>query len=308
MLKLTHNPAAYSHDTHTIGGFSVHVYNAASLEKYVALHNVTPDEPLIPVRVLYLIHHRSGDYTYMEPIAFNLLNQLGAEKGVIAVTFDLRNHGERLVAETKNGSWREGNPSHALDMVSAIEGNVTDIKLVMDYLPAYLDLERFRNDAPFKFVNSLSGYSLGGHIVIRFAHRYPELVSAINPTIGCFDMTSLLVNRLKGTRDFDRKWFYSLYDELGLTNEQKRLYPQAFHNKVSAEDSSIFEEFPFSNVKVFACFYSQDPLVPPEISRVWVDMYLTSNPHSETFYEVGRVHDVTEGMIEAFGKWLLKLW
>lgn len=39
-------------------------------------------------------------------------------KGLIAVAFDQRNHGERLVDALGNEAWRQGNPRHAQDMFS----------------------------------------------------------------------------------------------------------------------------------------------------------------------------------------------
>lgn len=40
--------------------------------------------------------------------------------GLIAVTFDQRNHGTRLVDARSNEDWRSGNDSHALDMFGII--------------------------------------------------------------------------------------------------------------------------------------------------------------------------------------------
>lgn len=39
-------------------------------------------------------------------------------KGLIAVSFDQRNHGTREVNALANESWRQGNPTHAQDMFS----------------------------------------------------------------------------------------------------------------------------------------------------------------------------------------------
>jgi hypothetical protein len=36
--------------------------------------------------------------------------------GLIAVSFDQRNHGTRMADEASNGAWREGNKTHAQDM------------------------------------------------------------------------------------------------------------------------------------------------------------------------------------------------
>lgn len=39
-------------------------------------------------------------------------------KGLIAVAFDQRNHGSRMVEALANESWKKGNPRHAQDMFS----------------------------------------------------------------------------------------------------------------------------------------------------------------------------------------------
>jgi len=39
-------------------------------------------------------------------------------KGLIAVSFDQRNHGTREVHKLANESWKAGNPAHAADMFS----------------------------------------------------------------------------------------------------------------------------------------------------------------------------------------------
>ena len=39
-------------------------------------------------------------------------------RGLIAVSFDQRNHGTRLVDLLANEAWRQGNPRHAQDMFS----------------------------------------------------------------------------------------------------------------------------------------------------------------------------------------------
>lgn len=95
----------------------------------------------------------------------------------LVVTFDSRNHGERLVDDQKNGTWMDGNATHALDMYSIMYlnstgsksdlgiylnndrmGNVSDISLLIDLLPSFLgvDVHRF----------GVAGVSLGGHSVL----------------------------------------------------------------------------------------------------------------------------------------------
>jgi len=71
------------------------------------------------VACLWLLHGRNNTKEWMKHIATSCL--LGWQKrqpstsnvGLIAIAFDQRNHGTRLVHQAANGSWREGNETHA---------------------------------------------------------------------------------------------------------------------------------------------------------------------------------------------------
>lgn len=65
----------------------------------------------------------------MEPIAFSAINTWNehlqqsdarlSSPGLIAVSFDQRNHGSRIVNELANEDWRSGNKRHAQDMFAS---------------------------------------------------------------------------------------------------------------------------------------------------------------------------------------------
>ncbi|EAZ63741.1 hypothetical protein PICST_51371 [Scheffersomyces stipitis CBS 6054] len=315
------DPSSYSKQTFLIGGINTYVYNSAGLAEYVQSFNTQVNVLEIPINVIYLVHQRGGDYKYTESLAYTILKQYYGKKGkvdvpVICVTFDNRNHGERTVSEKNNSSWNSGNDTHGVDMISSIDGNIADLKLIMEYLPSYLNLAYYVSPllkkeylTEIKFRNVLSGYSLGGHTVIRFASRYPHLVDAINPVVGCPDMTSLLINRLFKRRpdspEFSKKYFYFNYQELGLSDEQKeKYYPEAFHRYVSKQDQAIFENFPMSKIKMFAAYGAEDKLVPTGLSTVWADLYGNTNGNTEVFVQEGVGHDTTPEMVDKFTTWL----
>lgn len=87
------------------------------------------------VSCLYLLHPRSGSMQSMDGIASaavaNWNETLKSDKvplgqrnkGLIAVCFDQRNHGSRLVDQLRNEAWRQGNPSHAQDMFATFRKN-----------------------------------------------------------------------------------------------------------------------------------------------------------------------------------------
>lgn len=98
------------------------------------------------VSCLWLHHPRTRSKEYMADIAarcvgaWNAHSQRGSDdvssggdgggavqtRGLIALAYDQRNHGTRKVDEQANGSWREGNPMHAVDMFGVVQGMVTD--------------------------------------------------------------------------------------------------------------------------------------------------------------------------------------
>lgn len=77
---------------------------------------------------LWLLHPRLSDRSNMAPLAnatiayWNKKLKQKAIKsstpGLIAASFDQRNHGSRLVDPLANEAWKGGNPRHAQDMFS----------------------------------------------------------------------------------------------------------------------------------------------------------------------------------------------
>ena len=81
------------------------------------------------VACLWLLHPRLATQERMFGIAVTILNYWNKSRrpsltdvkpGLIAVTFDQRNHGTREIDPLVNKSWRQGNPRHAQDLFSII--------------------------------------------------------------------------------------------------------------------------------------------------------------------------------------------
>lgn len=107
-------------------------------------------------------------------------------RGLIAIAYDQRNHGTRLVDDRVNGSWREGNENHAVDMFGGIRGMVVDQGLLIDVVEGCLwPRGEKRVDQHLGL-----GVSLGGHSVweLMFADRR---VRAGVCVIGCPDFMSM---------------------------------------------------------------------------------------------------------------------
>lgn len=129
-------PPSVSRTTVQMAGLLVDVYGLAELPPAAAR-----------VSCLWLHHPRTRSKEHMADIAarcvgaWNARRQQHSEneddggggageqrqtRGLIALAYDQRNHGTRKVDERANGSWRDGNPMHAVDMFAVVQGMVAD--------------------------------------------------------------------------------------------------------------------------------------------------------------------------------------
>lgn len=116
MAKTYQNPPRQiSKETHCIAGILITVYGLSELR--ADIHDVA---------CLWLLHPRLQTQACMEPIATSTINEWNLRlqnpkkkdksTGLIAVSFDQRNHGSREVDRLSNEAWRGGNKKHAQDM------------------------------------------------------------------------------------------------------------------------------------------------------------------------------------------------
>lgn len=115
----THEASAISKKTIPIAGILTTVFGLDELPARAS-----------EVACLWLMHPRLATQERMHGIAGLVLQDWMRKtqedaadsgqsiKGLIAVSFDQRNHGTRLVDPTANEAWRSGNPRHAQDMFS----------------------------------------------------------------------------------------------------------------------------------------------------------------------------------------------
>ncbi|CAK7219809.1 hypothetical protein SEUCBS140593_004017 [Sporothrix eucalyptigena] len=252
-----------------IGGVRIYVYGLDDLPP-------TPAGTVISdVGVLFLAHNRTRTYRVTEGIAHELLHRYrtdGRQKnmGLIAVTMDMRNHGEREISPDANRTWSVGNERHAIDLLSLIDGGVYDFKLVMDYLPMYLP--QFG-----RLHNVMAGVSLGGHTAWRLSTLVaPGTVAGYTMVVGCPNLTSLLVGRLGVTQeqlegtDDDTRLDLVEYDRLEklLDDQQKRRWPRALAEQVRQQDRQIAGSFP-ADTPLLLCNGAQDDLVPARYTAAW---------------------------------------
>lgn len=191
--SITH-PEPVSAVQHHIAGLLVTVFGLDELEPSVT-----------DVAVLWLLHPRLGNQTHMAPFAAHLITEWnqhrsstssarsnGKGKGLIAVSFDQRNHGSRQVSPIANEAWRNGNERHALDMFSCYAGTAADTSILLDYLAGYV----FPHNERRIVQNMVLGVSLGGHAAWHCVMHDPRISAAI-VTIGCADYARVMSDRAR---------------------------------------------------------------------------------------------------------------
>jgi pimeloyl-ACP methyl ester carboxylesterase len=149
--------------------------------------------------VLWLLHPRLQTQSSMAPLAAQTIQHWNARRGnskqgLIAVSFDQRNHGSRLVDKLANEAWRQKNPRHAQDMYSIYHGTAVDTSLLLSYLQSYLP-----SHLPGPSQHIVLGISLGGHAAWHCLLQDPRITTAV-VIIGCPDFTRLMLQRAEKSR------------------------------------------------------------------------------------------------------------
>ncbi|KAI9699724.1 MAG: hypothetical protein M1836_002758 [Candelina mexicana] len=182
-------PAPVSSKTCTIAGILTTVYGLYELQPSIK-----------EVSCLWLLHPRLFTKSSMDPVAAAMIGdwyrrlhegKVGQEhKGLIAVSFDQRNHGSRVVDSLRNNSWRDGNPTHAVDMFSTYHGTAMDTSLLLAYLSSHI----FPQSEHIISTNIVLGVSLGGHAAWHCLLHDPNVSAAI-VVVGCPDFATLMADR-----------------------------------------------------------------------------------------------------------------
>ncbi|KAL5043407.1 hypothetical protein BDW71DRAFT_119833 [Aspergillus fruticulosus] len=156
------------------------------------------------IACLWLLHPRLATIERMVPIATAVINDWNKRiqegragssksiKGLIAVAFDQRNHGTRLVDPLCNESWKKGNPRHAQDMFSIFQGTARDASLLIDYLPTFVFPKTDRQITE----NLVLGVSLGGHAAWSCILHEPRISVGV-VIIGCPDYANVIADRAR---------------------------------------------------------------------------------------------------------------
>jgi hypothetical protein len=90
-----------------IGGVKTYIYGLDEMKRSSG----------VGIGVIYLAHMRTRTYLVTEAIAHEILHRYRTDerkkkRELIAVTIDMRNHGEREVSKNANLTWSDGNENH----------------------------------------------------------------------------------------------------------------------------------------------------------------------------------------------------
>jgi pimeloyl-ACP methyl ester carboxylesterase len=162
-------------------------------------------------------------------------------KGFIAVTFDQRNHGTRLVSKEANEAWRSGNEMHAPDMFGQYAGTAVDTGVIIDYLDSYILLPgaeaQGKGAQPRITRNIALGISLGGHACWHLLTREPR-IDGVCIVIGCPDYQALMYDRARlskrktWTESQGRDFFGSKDFTFGLVDAVEKVDPAGVFGRV----------------------------------------------------------------------------
>ncbi|RKF81230.1 putative alpha beta hydrolase fold-containing protein [Golovinomyces cichoracearum] len=205
-----------SPDLTSLCGISSDIFYIAGINTIVYGLDAVPKTSRT-VSCLWLLHPRLQTKEAMARVASACISNwnshpLSVENGLIAVSFDQRNHGSREVDPLANLSWRKGNERHAIVneknisfklqqskytnnhricSASIIHGTAVDTSLLIDHLGSYIFQEP---DSPKINHHLILGVSLGGHSAWQVLLDDSRVHSGVI-IIGCPDYTSLMSDR-----------------------------------------------------------------------------------------------------------------
>lgn len=332
-------PAAdISVHTYCISGIQVHIYGLDQLRPLLS-----PSPCLASLAVLHTLHPRLQTHAYMAPIIRHCLadhyHLPGATptSGLLAISFDQRNHGTREVSPLANLAFsspppphplaHQPNPTHAMDMLGIYAGTTLDLGLIIDLLPSYLEFHYNPPSAapdahiPLPPITQqiALGVSLGGHAAYLAALHLPKITSAII-VIGCPDYPALMLHRLKQCKLVPRSadadtistpYLPRSFIDLTSTEHSSSLpppHPQATSSPLLTSPHVVSVD-PLVGKKLLVLSGREDKLVPAELARGFVEgvrreaesvggeLFGTGAGIREVVFE-GVGHEFTEGMAE----------
>ncbi|TBU25182.1 Alpha/Beta hydrolase protein [Dichomitus squalens] len=249
-----------------VAGITVNVF---SLDNPVEATDGTAAQK--PVAILFLLHGRDMRADTIELVVKAFLDELNTRRkdgeqaakekhDLWIVTFDLPNHGQRMVDSLANKAWDKDpakhNARHAIDMYAVQVGAGRDVSFLIDFLPSYL----FPNNERTISQWLISGISLGGHATWRILKDEPRIQLGI-PIIGCPDYLRLISDR-------------AVQSSIPI---EPPYFPKSFleylkkHDPANAPYTATDSTNPYRGKKILVLSGKEDTLVPWNASESFVE-------------------------------------
>ncbi|CAK7224170.1 hypothetical protein SCUCBS95973_005429 [Sporothrix curviconia] len=261
-----------SKTTINIAGFHVHLYGVDELTA----------EQRNDTTVVFHVHGRTRTYADAEDLSHTVLSELRKQptkqtKGVVFATFDNRNHGTRAIDTISIADWRGGNPRHAQDMLSTMDGIVADLQTTMKFLHGYV-VGQF---VPTQYI--VTGTSLGGHVAWDLLARDPRVDVAVI-IVGCPALTPLLQERVDAF----------LGEPAPAQRTCAKEWPAAIERLYQERDAEVAT---VAGKTILILNGAVDALVPSKFTRAWLERHGASN--DVAFVEQADTgHALTVAMVE----------
>ncbi|KAI9048596.1 hypothetical protein LZ554_007429 [Drepanopeziza brunnea f. sp. 'monogermtubi'] len=320
-LSETSSAPPVSPKAFAIAGITTVVYGLSEL----------PPNPT-SISCLWLLHPRLQTKDIMAAVASSCINDWYSRPssdqqvkvGLIAVAFDQRNHGSRLVNSSSNEAWREGNVTHAQDMFSIFHGTAMDTSLLIDHLGSYI----FNGpDEPPINQHIVMGISLGGHAAWQVLFNDPRVTAGVI-IIGCPDYMRMMTDRARLSKL--PTYTYTTTSPPGSSFLGSPDFPTALITSVSKSDPRglLFGTAPIPtpspapspaeqarlgplldarirNKKILVCSGAADKLVPYHCSQPLLDFLKAATEPDAGWYRDGGVSlddRVYEGVGHAYSE------
>jgi len=296
----TPNPMGFSRPSPPASMKTFHI--AGIITEVYGLDELSPS--CKTVSCLWLLHPRGATRQWMAGIASSCINDWNrrseaSNKGLLAICFDQRNHGSREVHAPANGTWIEGNKSHAQDMFSIIQGTVVDTSLLIDHIGSYILLGQ---SDPTIDQHLALGVSLGGHAAWQCLFGEPRITVAV-VIIGCPDYMFMISDRARlsklsshgpnfhGSNDFPQALIDSVQkvDPKGILFGTSEIIPSPSPNQQNQLRKILDQKI--KNKRVLVCSGGEDKLVPYRCSEPFLTFLknATGEKGGEGWYRDGNV-------------------
>jgi len=206
---------------------------------------------------------------------------------LVCVTWDLPNHGSRLLNPACNDSWNGGNALHMVQMQAIIDQGSAEaidlLEMVTLQLPGITITKRV-----------MLGVSLGGYITWSVISQRSDLLTAAIPIITSPDTLGVMRQRWEAYKQESPE-------------EAAKIEPVALDKDVvarMARNAAQAETMAASQLPIMAICGGDDPLVPAKFSIQWG---ANAMPQHRVETVPGVKHEVVREMIDLTVEYLLSI-